>query len=97
MWVATKGNAPLVRRLGRWASDAVHSYLWNLPVLTEGTTAAMVTADTTVPWGSVRKGVMAVAEVEVATKEEAQIRVGGQALLMLNSWCPVCTICPVCG
>ena len=55
LWVGTQGNATLVRRLGRWASDAVHSYLWDLPVLTEGTTQAMVSADTTVPWGAVRK------------------------------------------
>ena len=48
----TQGNATLVRRLGRWASDAVHSYLWDLPVLTEGTTEAMVNADTAVPWGA---------------------------------------------
>ena len=27
LWVGTQGNATLVRRLGRWASDAVHSYL----------------------------------------------------------------------
>ena len=27
LWVGTKGNGPVVRRLGRWASDAVHSYL----------------------------------------------------------------------
>ena len=46
LWVGTGGNGPVVRRLGRWASDAVHSYLWDLPVLTEGMTTAMVTADT---------------------------------------------------
>ena len=51
LWVGTQGNATLVRRLGRWASDAVHSYLWDLPVLTEGAAEAMVSADTAVPWG----------------------------------------------
>ena len=35
LWVGTQGSATLVRRLGRWASDAVHAYLWDLPVLTE--------------------------------------------------------------
>ena len=55
LWVATRGNATLVRRLGRWKSDAVHRYLWDLPQLGGGTTAKMLDADTSVPWAEIRK------------------------------------------
>ena len=49
LWVGTQGNVPLVKRMGRWGSDAVERYMWDLPLLTEGTTEAMLLADTTVP------------------------------------------------
>ena len=51
------------KRLGRWASDAVQSYLWDLPVMTGDYTALMVAAKTDVPWGAIYK--------EAAEKAEA--------------------------
>lgn len=57
LWVSSGGSEVLVRRMGRWNSDAYHTYLWDLPTLTIGTTRAMLQANTSVPWGDVLKGV----------------------------------------
>ena len=96
LWVGTKGNGPVVRRLGRWASDAVHSYLWDLPVLTEGMTTAMVNADTTVPWGSVRKEITS-APLHPVENKEASARAGSEEVVTTDTWNPICTVCPRCG
>ena len=57
--VSRGGNAALVKRLGRWRSDAVHRYLWVLPTLgNAGLPAAMLGANTKVPWGAIYKAVL---------------------------------------
>ena len=43
---ATGGNVPLVRRLGRWASDAFEGYIWEDSQLTRGLASRMLNA----PW-----------------------------------------------
>ena len=53
LWVATDGNATLVKRLGRWSSDAVNAYLWDLPTMGKDLPRKMVEAKATVPWGAV--------------------------------------------
>lgn len=73
LWLASEGNAPLVRRLGRWASDAYHRYLWDLPQMPPELTAKMLTADTEIPWARIVgevTGVPAVGGVEENDKEE---------------------------
>ena len=37
----------MVKRMGRWGSDAVERYMWDLSLLTEGTAEAVLLADTT--------------------------------------------------
>ncbi len=58
LWVATGGNVMLVKRLGRWGSDAVEAYLWDLPVMTGEYTRGMYVAKTQVPWGAIYKEVL---------------------------------------
>ena len=48
----------LVQRLGRWGSDAVEAYLWDLPVMTREYTRGMYVAKTQVPWGAIYKEVL---------------------------------------
>ena len=43
---ATGGNVPLVKRLGRWASDAFEGYIWEDSQLTRGLSSNMLNA----PW-----------------------------------------------
>ena len=43
---ATDGNVPLVKRLGRWASDAFEGYIWEDSRLTKGLSSKMLSA----PW-----------------------------------------------
>ncbi len=43
----------MVKRLGRWSSDAVDAYLWDLPTLGKDLTMRMLEANATVPWGTV--------------------------------------------
>ena len=43
---ATGGNIPVVKRLGRWASEAFEGYLWEDHTLTRGLAGAMLAA----PW-----------------------------------------------
>ena len=44
---ATGGNVQVVKRLGRWASEAFEGYLWEEASLTRGLASAMYRA----PWG----------------------------------------------
>ena len=46
MWAAFKDTG-LVRRWGRWSSDAFHTYLWDSRKDAEGVAQAMATADLT--------------------------------------------------
>ena len=46
LYHATGGNAPVVKRLGRWASEAYEGYLWEDRTLTRGLLGAMLRA----PW-----------------------------------------------
>ena len=57
LWDSNGGNVALVRRLGRWSSDAVNTYLWDLPVLGGGVTQGMLRASTDVPWGQIHERV----------------------------------------
>ena len=41
---ATKGNGDLVKRFGRWASEAYQGYIWETDHLTEGLASGMSTA-----------------------------------------------------
>jgi hypothetical protein len=47
LWAAYKDSA-MVRRWGRWASDAFHTYLWEASSAATGVAEAMATADITV-------------------------------------------------
>ena len=44
MFQATGGNIALVKRLGRWASDAFEGYIWEDRELTKGLSSKMVAA-----------------------------------------------------
>ena len=57
LWVSSGGNADLVKRLGRWKSDAVDRYLWVLPTAPGGITQGMLSAVTDVPWGAIQREV----------------------------------------
>ena len=46
LYHATGGNAPVVKRLGRWASEAYEGYIWEDRTLTKGLAGAMLAA----PW-----------------------------------------------
>jgi len=46
LYHATGGNINVVKRLGRWASEAFEGYLWEDRTLTKGLTTAMIAA----PW-----------------------------------------------
>ncbi len=46
MYHATGGNKNVVKRLGRWASEAFEGYLWEDRTLTRGLASAMLRA----PW-----------------------------------------------
>ena len=46
LFQATGGNIGLVKRLGRWASDAFEGYIWEDRELTEGLASKMIQA----PW-----------------------------------------------
>ena len=46
LYHATGGNTSVVKRLGRWASEAFEGYLWEDRTLTKGLTTAMIRA----PW-----------------------------------------------
>ena len=41
---ATKGNSDLVKRSGRWASDAYQGYIWETEHMTQGLAAGMADA-----------------------------------------------------
>ena len=53
LYHATGGNAPVVKRLGRWASEAYEGYLWEDRTLTKGLANAMLAA----PW-NVHRGAL---------------------------------------
>jgi hypothetical protein len=57
LWVATRGNVGLVKRVGRWSSDSVQRYLWDLPQVTTALTRDMVRAKTRVPWSNLEHAV----------------------------------------
>ena len=46
LYQATGGNIPLVKRLGRWSSEAFEGYIWEDRTLTRGLAASMLSA----PW-----------------------------------------------
>ena len=56
----------------------------------------MVQADTTVPWGSVRKEILAAPLPPVEGEHEAT-RAGSGQVLATEEWNPVCVVCPRCG
>ena len=53
------GNQPLVKRLGRWSSEAVEGYVWEDRLLTQGLSGGMLGA----PW-AVNKGSFAPLEAQ---------------------------------
>ena len=56
----------------------------------------MVTADTTVPWGSVRKEIVT-APLQPVEDVNATNRAGQGGGLVTETWNPVCMVCPSCG
>ena len=46
LWAAYKDSA-LVRRWGRWSSDAFHGYLWDARLAAQGVSDSMAEADLT--------------------------------------------------